>query len=299
MAVRVATFNVENLFARYRFRSNFDPLVANGFMINDTAFDIQSDESKRITAKAIREIDADIVCLQEIENLTVLERFNSQRLGGMDYTHRMLVDSHDPRQIDVAVLSRFPITYIQSHRQERNAANTSWLFSRDCLEIDIDVNGKTLSLYINHFKSMIGGRDATRDRRLEQVGRTREIIDGWWQPSNFEGNYAVLGDFNDYPEDNSSLAQLLDHPNLVNVVERLPADERWTHFFAGGNEYRQLDFILLSETLADANANMPEIMRKGLPWRADRYAGERFPEVGERVPKASDHAPLVMELELV
>jgi hypothetical protein len=40
-------------------------------------------------------------------------------------------------------------------------------------------------------------------------------------------------------------------------------------------------------------------MRKGLPYRAERYTGERLPtNVGEDNPKASDHAPLAIDIDL-
>ena len=65
MSVRLATFNVENLFSRYRFRSNVTPSL-DGFTRNDLAFDIYNDDEKRITAKAIRTVDADVICLQEV-----------------------------------------------------------------------------------------------------------------------------------------------------------------------------------------------------------------------------------------
>jgi hypothetical protein len=114
-------------------------------LLNDLAFDIYDDTEKRITAWAVREVKADILCLQEVENHHVLERFNSAWPGGMGYKYRILIDAHDPRLIDVAVLSRYPFTYINTHRDARNAANTSWLFSRDCLEGDIDIDGSTMS----------------------------------------------------------------------------------------------------------------------------------------------------------
>jgi endonuclease/exonuclease/phosphatase family metal-dependent hydrolase len=299
MPIRVATFNVENLFARYRFREGRETMAATGFGINDLAFDIYDEALKRVTAEAIQEVKADVICLQEVENLAVLERLNSMYLPSSKYKYRLLIDSHDPRFIDVAVLSKYPFLHINTHRDERT--KTTWLFSRDCLEVDVDVDGKILSLYVNHFKSMMEGRDETRDRRLEQTARVAEIVDARWKNLNYKGNFIVLGDFNDYDDPKTGVKPLLTHPGLENVVKRIPGgdDAQWTHYWAGGGEYRQLDYLLLSKALADTNPGPPTIMRKGMPWRAQKYTGPRFPDVGENDPKASDHAPVYMDLDLI
>ena len=297
-SLRIATFNTENLFARYRFRDSFQPTADDGFTINDVAFRIYDDESKKITAKAIRAVNADVICLQEVESLPVLDRFNSFYLGGMKYAHRAVIDCFDPRQIDVAVLSRHPIVSLRSHREERNRKGSAFLFSRDCLEVDVQVDGKVLTLYLNHFKSMMEGREATRARRQEQAERVAEIVDARWKKLAYKGNFVVLGDLNDYPEGKTGLAALLDHKGLDNVLTRLPEAERWTHYYAGGNAYRQLDYILVSAGLAKANPGRPGVMRRGLPWRAQKVAEERLDGVGENDPKASDHAPLYMDLTL-
>ena len=102
-----------------------------------------------------------------------------------------------------------------------------------------------------------------------------------------------------FVDDETALSSLVEHPGLENVVTRLPKKKQWTHFWAGGNDYRQLDYLLLSKSLAKANTNKPEIMRKGLPYRAEGYDGERFDDVGENHPKASDHAVLSMEIKLL
>ena len=298
MSVRLATFNVENLFARYNFNKNYKPVSNDGFTINDLAFDMYDETDKEITAQALREVNADIVALQEIESLPVLDAFNSRYLGTMNYRYRILIDSFDPRKIDVAILSRFPIISVQSHRHERNTSNSAWLFSRDCLVVTLDVNGKELILYINHFKSMLEGRNETHGRRKEQVDRVAAILDERWQAKKYKGNFVVLGDFNDYPEGNSALTSLIQHPGLENVVERLPQEDQWTHFYSGSNEYKQLDFILLSKSLALINPGPPAIMRKGLPLRANKYTGSRFPKVVEEERKASDHAPVFIDIEL-
>ena len=296
--LRIATFNVENLFARYRFKDAIQPTEDDGFTINDLAFRIYDEESKKITAKSIRAVNADVICLQEVESLPVLDRFNAFYLGGMKYAHRAVIDCFDPRQIDVAVLSRHPIVSLRSHREERNKAGTAFLFSRDCLEVDVLVGGKTLTLYLNHFKSMMEGREATRARRQEQAERVAAIIDARWKKSAYKGNFIVLGDLNDYPDGKTGLAALLGHKGLDNVLTRLPETERWTHYYAGGNAYRQLDYLLLSAGLAKANSGKPAVMRSGLPWRAKKVTEERLDGVGENDPKASDHAPLHMDITL-
>lgn len=296
---RLATFNAENLFARYRFKDGVQPTADDGFTINDTAFRIHDEESKKITARAIRAVNADVICLQEVESLPVLDRFNSYYLGGMRYAYRAVIDCFDPRQIDVAVLSRHPIVSLRSHREERNKSGTAFLFSRDCLEIELNVDGKALTLYANHLKSMMEGREATRPRRQEQAERIAAIVDARWKRSGYKGNFVVLGDLNDYPEGKTGLAALLGHKGLVNVLARLPEAEQWTHYYAGGNAYHQLDYLLLSAGLARTNPGKPAVMRRGLPWRAQQVTEERLDGVGENAPKASDHAPLYMDITLV
>jgi endonuclease/exonuclease/phosphatase family metal-dependent hydrolase len=299
MKIRIGTFNTENLFARYNFREGKESLATDGFTINDLAFTLYSESSKKITAQAIKEVDPDIICLQEVENMSVLERFNSRYLARLRYKHRILVDSHDPRFIDVAFLSKYPIDKITTYRNLRNKKNTTWLFSRDCLEVEFKINGKKLVLYGNHFKSMMGGRDNTKERRLEQVEKVAEIITEKWGHKNYKGNFIVLGDFNDYIDSNTSLSPLMDHEGLVNTTENMDEEDSWTHFWATGNEYRQLDYILISKSLSEINDTLPGIMRKGLPYKAENYNGSRFDDVGENHPKASDHALIYIDLEII
>ncbi|MDQ4144378.1 MAG: endonuclease/exonuclease/phosphatase family protein [Actinomycetota bacterium] len=305
-AIKVGTFNVENLFIRYRFKDNIDPsgAVRDGWDINQTRFEILNDTDKRITAKTILEADADVLALQEVENLEVLKRFRSEYLKGTsNYPFALVVDGNDPRLIDVALLSRLPILHVRSYQYLRVNNSRSFIFSRDCLEVGLEVTGGTvLTLFINHLKSMVGGRAATRERRQLQARTVKEIVSDVVGARPADQPFVVLGDLNDYPEPDpdgttTAIEELVKWDQVENVLERLPEKERWTHYFARRNTYRQLDYLLPSRSLA-ANAGQPEVIRKGLPLRADEFEGERFEGIGEDRPKASDHCPVVLELEL-
>ena len=303
--ITLGTFNCENLFARYEFRKGEKPTEDGGFTINKVAFDIYNEEEKRLTAQAIRVTRSDILGLQEVENLPVLDTFTSDLLNRSAYRHRVLIHGNDPRNIDVAALSKLPITHLRTWRHLRTPSGDSALFSRDLLEVDVEVptmdgRPRTLTLFINHLKSMMEGRAQTRSRRLEQVHTMLQIVADRVGPS-FEGNFVILGDMNDYLEvgdgTTTALQELASHPHLVNANEALAPEMRWTHYFNGGNEYRQLDFLWVGKALYErAGRPAPVIVRNGLPWRAERYEDDRFEGVGQDRPKASDHCPVTLTL---
>lgn len=309
--IRIATFNCENLFARFKFNANVDPAkaVKDGFDINMLQFDILSETEKKLTGQAIEALDADMIALQEVENLDVLKRFRNERLKKLKYTFAMLVDGNDPRQIDVAVLSRFPLVSTRSFQHLRDG--NSPLFSRDCLEVDVAVNGKTLTLFVNHFKSMLDkkhpaqGRKTTRAKRVKQAAEVKKIVEARFGPNPGSAPWAVLGDLNDFlapgAGTTSGITSLVTWSEVENVVDRLPVAERFTHFFekapAGEPRIQQLDYILLSSSLAGATNALPVIERRGLSTKATEVSGPRFPGVTAKS-EASDHCPVAIDIDL-
>ena len=330
-----ATFNAENLFRRFDFSkrpggggssgsggSNTgrdDSNTSGGVIFSDGRFTINNIQEKSLTAATILAVDADVIALQEVESLDLLDVFNKDMLFST-YKYRILVQGNDQRGINVAVLSRYPFQAINTARfaaagdggvfsdlqyVEQEGKSVSYIFSRDCLRVDVAVpGGNTLHMYVNHFKSMAGGREQTRAKRVEQSKRVAAMLERD-HGADLGGSYVVVcGDFNDYEavdaEGTPGILALTQNPLLENVVRtRLPEAEQWTHFFAKEKSYKQLDYLLISPALSKASKGVrPIVERRGQPKRAAKYQGERFDGIGMDRPKASDHCPVSLDIRL-
>ena len=380
MKVRVATFNVENLMERFDFsgwrndrrRDRSIALMDVGSEAQFKALEqarvvVHADDTRQMTALALAECRADIVCLQEVENLTALEAFERNylyRMTGISYPQKVWEQGNDGRGIDVALMARetnangdpIIIKRVKSHRggtfksfgvhterlNEMGLEAADRVFRRDCLEVDLTVGGQWLTIFVCHFKSMgpfrdgMAGRDYTMPVRLAEATSVRRIIE-----QKFHGErgkdmrWLVCGDLNDYGErlavtgdriaglefelhgeEVFGASPLLEGGFSENLVARRGGHDRWTLYHASGaslgldqpsnRETRhlvQLDYILASPKLAADNVGaVPDIIRAGQPYRTPFPPGqdiERYPRTGWDRPKASDHCPVAVTLELV
>lgn len=299
--ITIATFNCENLFKRYKFSSKLaddkkQDAVENGFILDKTIFETILPEERTLTAQAIKATNADIVYLQEVENLDTLKTFQSQFLG--QYPFQYLIDGNDPRLIDVAVLSKFEAGSIRTHQFDK--VGSTKIFSRDCFEIEYNIGGTVLTLFVNHLKSMLGGEAETDDRRKVQAERIVEIIKNKFGSNPAKENFIVLGDFNAQPS-SISINPLLSQPWLENVIATRIKDKtnQWTHFFEREKSVAHLDYLLLSKKLAQANKTaVPQIIRNGLCLKATQFSGARFEGIGSSRPAASDHCPVAITINI-
>ncbi len=369
MPLRIATFNAENLMHRFDFSGFRNELrrdrALQMFDIKDKEHfeDLEqaravahTDDAMQLTALAIADTRADIICLQEMENIEALKTFEYGylfKMIGRGYRHKYLVEGNDGRGIDVAVMMRdetatgdkVEFVSMESHAhvtfqdldifnselQERGLEPSDRVFKRDCLELDVKIGGKRLSLFVVHFKSMSNGRDGIDGRtwtmpiRDAEARAVRMIIENKFGKDKTAGKrWMVCGDLNDYrsrivvsgdrhagfgfkhvEEKTSGFDPLLADGFAVNLCERLPQMEQWTLYHSRGPQERhlcQLDYLLASPKLADKNPTAtPEIVHAGQPHRTPFPEGqsvERYPRTGWDRPKASDHSPVAVELNI-
>jgi endonuclease/exonuclease/phosphatase family metal-dependent hydrolase len=247
---RVATYNVEN----YILRSN-------------ETRSIKAPESRAKVREHLLAIKADVVALQELGGADALEDIRQGlKTGGLDYAHSEIVYGWDTN-IQVGVLSRFPIVARRPH------TNDSYLLQgrrfhvgRGFLEVDIRVNPDyTFTLMTTHLKSrrQVAEGDEAEMREQEAI-LLREKIDARLNAGR-EVNLVVLGDFNDVRDARSTRAVLgrgrgalvdtrpgeRNGDNLPNPIPRYdPRNITWTHFFGKEDTYSRIDYVLVSPGMA-------------------------------------------------
>ena len=239
------------------------------------------------TGKVIKALNADVLCVVEVENRELLGDFNSQVLTTKRFPHHMVIDGNDERGIDVGIMSKLPLRNIRSHVDDKEG--TSRTFSRDCAEYEIVLeDGRSLWVLCNHLKSKGFGDQATNNaRRKRQATRLAAIL-----AENFDLTQdlvVVAGDLNDTPG-SDPLSPLIAVPNLHNIVDTLPLGERFTSIF--GSQKDQIDYLLVSNPLKSALQGVV-IERRGM----FKVQGH-FPSVTKPSDSASDHAAVVAEFAL-
>lgn len=218
------------------------------------------------------ELKADFVGLEEVENLDCLRQLN-QALPE-PYPEIGLVEGNDTvRGIDVAFLSRIPVTRVVTHREREmprgRGVPRGYRFSRDCLEVGL-ATSPPVTIFVNHFKAQTGNKKDSANKRRAQAVAVAEIV-GQVAERQPEGIEVVLGDLNDEPRSWSlePLGQSLRDP-----FADWPLKLRATHRSRQGNS--TLDHVLVS-------SDAVERLGRGRVWQ-------------NLARQTSDHDPISLEI---
>jgi endonuclease/exonuclease/phosphatase family metal-dependent hydrolase len=254
--IKLGTYNINNFFDRFD-----DP-----YNYSDDRWGARTTAPKKLDeiynlAERLREDKPDVLALQEVENKGSLYEFNVAHLGG-HFDDLVVVDANDPRGIQIGLASKLPLGHVISYQFLRDFGDKrkTKIFSRDFLEIEMldpETYVPIFTMFVTHLKSKFVDPSLKGDDRLKAEGRathrrTRQamaiaqIIKRRF-PNPQRAFYVLAGDFNDTPN-STALAPLLGDQQLglFDVLTTLPEDKRWTHYWSGGKEYSQIDYILLS-----------------------------------------------------
>ncbi len=310
--VRIASYNVENLFDLNREGSEYVEYLPNtSWKWNAANYRIKREHIARV----ITDIHPDIIALQEIESRSALRDLQKTlQRRGLYFPYSAIADAKNTT-VKVALLSRYPITY------SKELWVTASRKFRNILEVRIDIDKQPLYLFINHWKAK-SGPESERivsakavKKRLYEIGFNQALL--------------LMGDFNSHYEEMitfkknrklndtrgiTGINQVLksyDHTPvnydrlltcndcLYNLWYDQDTSERWSHAFKGSKE--ALDNMLISRGLRDGKGieykrhsfshfQQPYLLdKKGRPyrWQQSRSYPKHHTGAG-----FSDHLPI-------
>lgn len=295
MKLKIGTFNLNNLFSRFNFEFRAEiPELKEGAVefkkvqklvsgMNEQSVEYEGialkhkdPAAREAVVRRIEEMNLDILAVQEVEDIETLRYFVNHELNikGM-YPHIILVEGNDPRLIDLAVLSKYPIGAVTTWQHAAHPDNPGErVFSRDLLQVEVlnkDRTKQLCTVFNNHLKShfvrfnedQVEGARRANIRRQQQAEAMAKIIA---KEMDANDRFVVVGDMND-PVDSEFLLPLTrsSRVKLINGLEdptetrpapnssSPPPHAAWTHRFKESGKpahYELFDHIWLSTALA-------------------------------------------------
>lgn len=252
-----------------------------------------------------------LVGIQEVEKAALLQSLAEEIAASCGFTYTVThLESADVRGIDLALLSDPNRVQVQNAqlRQTCTAIDTGIfdetavcpegqapLFSRPPLQVDLTIDGAPLMVYVNHFKSKLGGAAETEPRRLAQAAHINALVDEQYA-RDAGARLIVLGDFNDY-ELSPTLLALTENGRLTNTLSQVPLAERYSYVYGGAAQL--IDGLLVSPALADAltgvaiqhvNADFPDSLSRDIS-----PEGLLYKATDHDLPLAIFGSPVVLE----
>lgn len=229
--VRIANLNCHNLY-----NDVIDsPETMAGAEAESTPITSVYQAHLKAVAQELVKLGGDVVMLQEVENLAVLGDLQRRPELGGKYGYSSLITGNDPRGIDIAVLSKYPLRVV-SHKGEKIYAPGStyyYYYARDVVETHVTTPaGEFVALGI-HYRSQISSNSVDDDKkRLAEANGTRQIADKLMADSP-SLPIVVLGDFNSTPDSPPGMLIKGASPAFTDVSADTPVADRWSITYSG------------------------------------------------------------------
>lgn len=236
------------------------------------------ENARRAAVRLIAKEHPDVLAVQEMGGAAVFAQFQDDlRTAGLNYPYAELLE-HGRREINLAVLSRFPIVSVQSHTNDWYSIGEAKVpVARGFLDVDIQVNPKyRFRLLAAHLKSKVYNPLGQTEMRRNEARLLNKIIRGILDESP-RINLLVAGDFND--DYNSAPLREVSGKRGGAMTDLRPADsvgDVWTYFYGAVDGYSRFDYLFVNKGM------LAEVVREQTRVVRDPLTHE-----------ASDHRPVV------
>ncbi len=261
--LRVMFYNVENLFdTKDNPLKNDDAFTPEGNQrwYKNRYWKKLHDISKVITSVG-EGLPPTLVGLCEIENDSVLFDL-TQRASLNRHKYRYIVtDSQDDRGMNVGLLyQRDEFKLLSNKTYTPIYKGEEWKKKRDILHVTGKiVNGDTLDIFVCHFHSRTEGLKKTKPYRMQAAQVLKDKTDSLFLTRK-KANIIIMGDFNDYPKD-ESLAITLKAGSIKSAISKKKLYNMFYHKQAekdsGSYRYRgkwnYLDQFIVSGNLLETD----------------------------------------------
>lgn len=300
--MRLATFNVQNLRLRRRQgRPVLDGAIDQDFDVRPRSID-QDIADRRLTAKVIANVQADVLALQEVFDIDTLDFFHDEFLlqaGSSPYPARICLPGNDGRGLDVAVLSQRQPTHVKSHADmigsdfgltnlPKDLRNYP-LFRRDCLQLEFE----TFTLFVCHFKAPYPDVQRAQIVREAEAHAVRRIVESCF-PDPANERWMIVGDFNEPSSGRDAPTSALDPLKQgfsEDLLDRLVRGNDWTFEVPDTHVHSRPDRIFLSPRLAQEYPEVvPQIVRTGMTRYLSEPVSFASDDAQQNQSHASDHA---------
>ena len=248
-------YNVENLFDTINSVTTSDSefLPDSEKKWNTYRYHYKLDQLAKVFSSIIQDENndkmLDIIGLCEVENKLVIDDLLQKPIfSNHNYTiiHQ---DSPDGRGIDCALLfdNKFQLLKHDFIRIDNPDANRS---TRDIVYAKLKFKNEIINIFVNHWPSRWGGQEKTNHKRVFVAKVLKDYIDS----NTLEDEYTlIMGDFNDYPS-NESLSKVLVKDDLINLMATDLVLGQGSYNYKGS--WNWLDQIIVSKSFTNSNMQL-------------------------------------------
>ncbi len=240
--------------------------------------DPKPESERRAAAALIAQERPDVLTVQEMGDAAVFTQFRDElHAAGQDYPYAERLN-RGRMEINLAVLSRFPIISVQHHTNDWYSIGEAKVpVARGFLDVNIQVSPKyRFRLLTAHLKSKVYHSLGQTEMRRNEARLLNKVVRGILD-ENPDVNLLVAGDLND--DYNSAPLREVSGRRGGEMTDLRPVDSAgdvWTYFYAAVDGYSRFDYFFVSHGM------LPEVVR-------ERTRVVRSPLTY----KASDHRPVM------